>query len=187
MIERVDRFLYGLSGLVMLCVSALLLASVHGWGGMPDPDALMAAWAQWREDLPRWWPLAAAGAALVLAVAGLFLVWRQIPRPAGRGAGALRIESEAGSTALTPSAAAHLVELAFGHLPGVVAVDGHVLDPRGTPRFAVRCDLFTGASVPEFRQHRSSAEAKLATLVNREAVETEVRLRLDREPAPRVI
>lgn len=187
MIERVDRFLYGLSGLVMLCVSALLLASVHGWGGMPDPDALMAAWSQWLGDLPRWWPLAAAGAALVVGVAGLFLVLRQIPRPAGSRAGALRIESDGGSTALTPGAAAHLVEHAFGRLPDVVAVDGHVLDLRSTPRFAVRCDLRTGASVPEFRQNWASVEAKLATLVNREAVETNVRLRLDREPAPRVI
>lgn len=187
MIERVDRFLYGLSGLVVLCVGALLLASVRGWGRVPDPDALMAAWSQWLGGLPRWWPLAAAGAALVVGVAGLFLVWRQIPRPVASRAGALRIESDGGSTALTPSAADHLVELAFGRLPGVVAVDGHVLDPRGTPRFAVRCDLYAGASVPEFRQNRASAEAKLAKLVDREAVETEVRLRLDREPPPRVV
>lgn len=187
MIERVDRLLYGLVGLVMLGASALLLASVHGLAGIPDPDALIAAWSQWLSDLPRWWPSAAAAAALLLGVAGLFLVWRQIPRSVRRRAGALRISSDRGSTAVTPGAAAHLVEHAFGQLPDVIAVDGRLLDPRGTPRFAVRCDLRTGASVQEFRQHRASVETKLATLVHREAVKTSVRLRLDREPAPRVI
>lgn len=188
MIERIDRALYGLVGLVVLFASGALLASVHGWAGVPDPDALLATSTQALDELPAWWRSAAtAGTAAVLAAAGLFLVWRQIPRPVRRRTGALTISSGRGATALTPSAAAHLVEHAFGQHQDVIAVDGRVLDPGDTPRFAVRCDLRTGASVQEFRQHRAAAETNLATLLDRPAVTTRVRLRLDREPEPRVL
>lgn len=187
MIERIDRALYGLVGLVVLCASGALLASVNGWAGVPDPDALIATSTQALDELPAWWRSATAGTAAVLAAAGLFLVWRQIPRPVRRRTGALNISSGRGATALTPGAAAHLVEHAFGQHPDVIAVDGRVLEPGDVPKFAIRCDLRTGASVQEFRQHRATAETNLATLLNRPAVKTRVRLRLDREPEPRVI
>lgn len=187
MIERIDRALYGLVGLAVLFTSGALLAAVNGWAGVPDPDALLTTSTQALDELPVWWRSAATSTAGVLVAAGLFLVWRQIPRPVRRRTGALNIPSGRGATALTPSAAAHLVEHAFGQHPDVIAVDGRVLDPGDAPRFAVRCDLRTGASVQEFRQHRGAAETNLATILDRPAVTTRVRLRLDREPEPRVV
>lgn len=164
-----DRLAALVLGLVLVAAGAAAAAWGLGqltrvWAGAPQAVSTAGAGDVYGQS---WWPGAAAAAAVVLALLGLWWLFAHVPR---RSTGPLRLagSDRSGALAVDGSSAAAAAADVLAETPGVRSASGRVVSDRGQLVAEIDVTAEPDADLAEVAAAVDATGAQLAQVIGRD-------------------
>lgn len=187
MSDRANRLFLFLVGVVLAGAGAAGLAAGRGDLDLDQPGQIYSRAREAVADTPQVWVPTLVVVSLVLVVAGLWLVRRELIVRASAPLPTIVLAREPlGRTELKPSAVEGALEEDLGSIGGVTRSRVRLVSFSGAPTVAVRLTLADSADLAGIRAEADAACDRLRHALGADEIRADVRLRLTSRGATRV-
>lgn len=188
MLDRVNRIVLGVVGLLLLAAGVVGILGANGSLRIEQPGVLYRRVARNATANPDQWKWSAVGGGAVLALVCLFWAWRQIrPRGEGRIGNTVLARTGRGKTSVEAVAVARAVAKDLRTVPGVTAAKVRMVSIDTRPECVARLGILDDADPEAVRTATEEPFARLCQALAVDAVDVDLRLRPTDERSSRVI